>query len=579
MKRAAWITVSAFVLAGLVWAAVEIASPRRELAPLFPDGALLYLETRDFHGLLHDWDASEQKRAWIAGDNYAAFSRSRLFERLSQAQNEFSTAASIPADSTLLASVAGTESALALYDIGNLEFVYITRMSQAQAEATPLWHLHDKFELRAEGPAQFYVRKDQQSNRTAAFALRDGWLILATRADLVAGVLDRMANANMRSLSGEAWYVDALKQAAGPAQDLRMVLNLEKIVPSPYFRSYWVQRNITEMSQYRAALCDLRRGTDAYVEQRVLLRKSGLGTDTSGDVQPLLSLVPADAVFASAQASPSPAHILAELREDVLDLRTASVRTVSSAPASVAMENTGSANAFEERIDIAPILAASSDPYQPLATLLEAARPGAMLLVYQTRAMPGEMFIHIDQAVVLEAAAWQQNDVEKAVTAALRPVLTAAQLGVGWTAHASPSGAYSSLDGPVPLALAVRGNRLFLSTSESLLQSLLSAKHTPTTSSTGGLTYAALFRHSSAEQKNFRTLVQRLDSASHNGGARSVVESDGASVSTDGQTPSFFSGNIANLSRMFSSVARESIEERDEGAQVRQTVRYEWRRP
>jgi hypothetical protein len=38
-----------------------------------------------------------------------------------------------------------------------------------------------------------------------------------------------------------------------------MTLNLAAIVRSPYFRSYWVQQNITEMKQYTAALSDLYR--------------------------------------------------------------------------------------------------------------------------------------------------------------------------------------------------------------------------------------------------------------------------------------------------------------------------------
>jgi hypothetical protein len=46
-----------------------------------------------------------------------------------------------------------------------------------------------------------------------------------------------------------------------------------------------------------------------------------------------------------------------------------------------------------------------------------------------------------------------------------------------------------------------------------------------------------------------------------------------------GQAPPFFSGNVASLSSMFANVARESIEESDQGAQVTQTVIYQWQRP
>jgi hypothetical protein len=167
MKRIAWIGAAAACSAAL-WLIAQVQTPQPGPASLMPDGALLYLEANNFHSLLHEWDASQAKRAWLAGDDYAGFSRSRLFQRLSQAQDEFSTTATVPTDANMLGSVAGGESALALYDIGNLQFVYVTRMEEAKAEATPLWLARDKFEQRAEGAARFYLREDPQSNRTAA---------------------------------------------------------------------------------------------------------------------------------------------------------------------------------------------------------------------------------------------------------------------------------------------------------------------------------------------------------------------------------------------------------------------------
>jgi hypothetical protein len=53
-----------------------------------------------------------------------------------------------------------------------------------------------------------------------------------------------------------------------------MVLNLEKIVPSPYFRSYWVQQNITDLKSYAAAVSDMFRSGSEYREERVLLKKA-----------------------------------------------------------------------------------------------------------------------------------------------------------------------------------------------------------------------------------------------------------------------------------------------------------------
>jgi len=90
MKRRLWISIAALLLGcGAVFAvgALEQAiKPKHELPSLLPEGALLSIEARDFSLLLRDWNSSEEKRAWLSSDNHAAFSNSRLFERLSQAQ-------------------------------------------------------------------------------------------------------------------------------------------------------------------------------------------------------------------------------------------------------------------------------------------------------------------------------------------------------------------------------------------------------------------------------------------------------------------------------------------------------------
>jgi len=124
----------------------------------------------------------------------------------------------------------------------------------------------------------------------------------------------------------------------------------------------------------------------------------------------------------------------------------------------------------------------------------------------------------------------------------------------------------------VPLYMTRQENQLFLANSEPLLDAMLSRRKLPPSSQSGPITYGAVFQHTPREQQTFRRLVERLDSAGHS-------PSNPDPGPTDGQSPAFFSGNIASLSRMFATVDRETVSERDEGAQVTQTVLYYWRRP
>jgi hypothetical protein len=351
-------------------------------------------------------------------------------------------------------------------------------------------------------------------------------------------------------------------------------LNLEKIVPSPYFRSYWVQRNITEMKQYRAALCDLERGDKEYRESRVLLRVPGSAAQASGDVAPLLALAPADAAFASAQASPGADAVTGALREGVLDPRVQQVAGEATAAPAVQFENAGTASDLEQRIDVAPVLVNEADPYSELRQLLRSSDLTGLLQVYRTQSSPNGMFVGIQRGIVVQSAsAWKETAVEDALSATLRRGLTASQLGIGWSQVAVERGTAWKLDGSIPLLMAVRTNRLYVANSEALLSAMLSRGTGLEASASEGITYEADFVHDARERQAFANLAGRLDAAGH--GSRSAGNAD-TDTGTDGQVPAFFSGNVGSLSQMWSRVARERVTEKDQGAFVSQTVVYEW---
>lgn len=575
MRSHVWRLVPGFLLFAVAVFALVVTQPAAPPAPssLLPDGALLYLQAKDFHSLLDQWNQSPEKRSWLTSDNYAVFSQSRLFGRLSQAQDEFSVAAGIPVGSNLLETVAGKESALGLYDIGNLEFVYLTRISQASIEATPLWQTRAKFEQRSEAGTPFYVRVDPQSRRVAAFAAKDGWLILGTREDLVAGVLDRLNGAASRSLADEPWFAATLRQAPAQPGDLRMVLNLTKIVPSPYFRSYWIQQNITRMRQYASAVSDLYCTSPAWREERVLLRTPAASAPApSSDVSGLIALVPPGTAFWSAKATPDVPGLMNSLPDGLLDPQPASAAGIASAPSTPVAENAGSAADFETRIDQAPVLQPETHPWQALQSVVAATQPTGLLTIYAIGAARNGVFLPIRRAMVVSAAQnWNDASARDAIAQALRPELTVGSLGVGWHKLSGPGGDSFALDGQVSLFAAVRGRRLFLANNSDLLQQLLANDgKSAVAPASAGITYAAAFDHSPARQTTFRTLTGLLDRAGNSG------SQDNGGPPAAGQPLAFFSGNMASLGRVFADVSQESIQERDRGATVTQTLRYLW---
>ena len=175
MKRILIISFVALAFVGIGWAGYRaVSAPDVALSKFVPAGPLLYLEAQDFSSLLSDWKSSSPKKQWIKSDNYEVFSRSRLFLRLQGASEQFAAAAGIPPDMDLLSQVAGQRSTVAIYDIGKLEFLYITYLPPAKSMQSSLYQSRAKFEPRNASGIDFYVRRDPQSERDVLDRRRPG---------------------------------------------------------------------------------------------------------------------------------------------------------------------------------------------------------------------------------------------------------------------------------------------------------------------------------------------------------------------------------------------------------------------
>lgn len=542
----------------------SLANEQSSLARYVPSGALLYLEARDFSTLLSEWNNSSEKAQWLRSADYEVFSRSRLFSRLQQASQEFTVAAGLPPDMNLVSQVAGSQSAVALYDIGKLQFLYITKLDSSKAGQSALLQSRSKFETRSAGGVMFYYRQDAKSGREVAFAVTNGYLLLATREDLMVGSLDLLAGSKAPSITQDEWWSRAVDAASQPG-NLRMVLNMGKIVPSPYFRSYWIQQNITAMKAYSAAISDLYLSGAEYREQRVLLKKtmSAAGSPTDmGDqgAAELERLVPADAGVYQIQASPSAASCLKLLGTKLLAPHTGPGVASNIAPqVELSSGATGAADDLETRIDqLPPEAPAQAAQPDSLRALLQGNPMQAVLSFERTDLAPDGVFVRLRTGVVLLGNSdWNPSAALSAVAAFVRPMLTASALGVTW----KPRAGYEELDGLWTLSAALRGKYLFLSDDPGLLDEMLSKLNEKPAAPPA--VFIAGFNHS-GERTRFALLTSMLD-------GQSVAWSRDS-----GRAPSFFSENIVSLSSVFSGLSSEKVVVRDAGDKVLQTVTYQW---
>jgi hypothetical protein len=536
------------------------AAPTHALDQMMPEGSLLYIEAKDFSGLLKDWNGSPERAQWLKSDDYRVFSNSRLFLRLGQASDQFAVAAGLPPNMKFLMDAAGKESALSVYNIGNLEFLYITRLSSGDFMQSPLWQSRSKFQPRTAGGKPFYARKDEESKRVVAFAIADNYLILGTREDLVAGALELMSGNKGRTLSDEGWYTQARAAAAATPGDLRMVMNMEKIAVTPHFRTYWVQQNITEMQSYSSAISDLYREGATYREERVILPKKQFDetvlAQSTQAATALLAAVPKDQGFY--QVGPTDAkNTLAVLEQKILAPRFAAAHAEQMAPqVQVTGGQTGASTDLETRIDVEPASRSTLNPSASLQQQLEKAGPQAVMVVQRTSINGDGVLMKIPTVAAITATAdWDGPSVQSAMQEMLAPGLTAARLGLQWR-EVKEAGGYYELDGLSPMQIAVRGKILYVANDAGLLNSVLQTKNQPLSQPS---IYAAGFSHS-RERKNFYKFTR-------------LVDQPWASRETE---PQFFSRNMASFSRAFASLDSEEIVTRQTKDRIQQTVTYHW---
>jgi len=559
-RRVAWTLIGAMLATAGALLQTPAQAPRQTaVTALLPAGATLVLQAKDLASLVGDWNTSAEKTKWLASANYQAFARSRLFLRLEEAYAGFRAAAGVPPDMALVSDVAGTESALALYDIGKLELLYVTRLPSAKAMENALWRTRASYEPREAAGTPFHVRVDPVSKRVVAFGARDQYLLLATREDLLAGALTLIGGQGGPPVETEGWFARSVGAAGAPG-DLRLVANLETLVKEPHFRSYWVQGNVAELKQYSSFVSDLVRTPAEIREERVLLRgedrPAAANAPALGDI---VRLVPDTAGLYRAWMAPAAEQATTLVFEKVIATSGATAPRDRTAPrAGVAAAVTGSEGDLESRID-EEARAPRPTTYQTAAIerLVGGEALTALLHVEGTRAGTDGVFVDRGSVIVLARRAdWPQGAAREAVQTLVEPVWTKGHLGMRWIDARAGTQAFSQLEGLERVAVTERGHLLFVASDPDLLAAVLDATSRPAVALDGA--YAAGFRHA-LERDRFGSVMRFIDHAS---------------AGAENREPLFFSENLASLSATLSRVDSAFFIVRDRGSTVSQTMIY-----
>jgi hypothetical protein len=532
IRRFLWLVP---VLAAAFWMVAQNLTPPPSPLPFFPPGAMLTLESRDLGQLLREWNASQVKKDWLASDAYRKFAVSRLALRLDEARQEFAGAAKVPIDIAFVEQAAGDRAALAIYNPGDLELLFVTRTTEARFAPSLLGSLRASLSPRQAGGNPYFVATSPGSNRAVAFALRGEWLIVGTTESLVAQFLERLAANNPAGLAAEDWFTRAA-QAAGPAGELRMAANFDALLASPHFRSYWLHRNRSDLAPYSASISDLDRSAAAWTERRILLRKEPATPPAVNPAlwEPILRPVPATAGLYRAWLAPDPNYAAALLVQKFFDPTPGSGPVSRHAPLLSEGGEAGEENAWEDSIDAEPFVPGDARPHSSaLAAYFARAQLTGLTHIQGTRDEPGNVWIVQDTGLVLTRNGnWNLAELQSEL----------ARLG------------------PTVPQLAADGNRLLLANSPALLTAMRAGAANP--APPAGARFAALFRHT-PERPRFTRWMARIGQPSYTPQAQG-----------EQREPEFLGDVAGSLSHALRGVAEQAVATAETPDRLMQTITY-----
>ena len=561
MKRPGTILVGLFICGAIVagaWAVAQVSAVPPTLSKWMPGGALLYLESSDFGTQLRDWDRSEVQARWLASKNHEQFLTTRLALKLQDVYQEFSGAAGFAPDLTALETFAGADSALAVYDIGRLDLVYVSKLPAAQLAQNALTRARGGYETRSVAGQSYSVR--QSGSRTAAFAVVGEYVVVSTREDLLTETLALIQGSNTAtSLNDETWYQDAVRAMGSDASNrvaLRLVMDLPNVIKTPYFRSYWIQKNTAELRGFSALLSQLVRSGNALQEDRVLIRSAEAPAvaHDSGTVE-LQRFIPDGVGLFRLWDTGSADFAMGLVREKFFASGQSGFTERRFAPVVSLDGSAGVEGDFQTRIDEAPKPSlAGALMLDPLKALVESAGIQAVLQLESTLPTDDTTFVRTDAALALRASRpWNAAGVQAAITAAAASYQTVNGIGLQWRNVTSGDRTLSQWNGLIPLTIYVDGQTLWIGRTPDLLGSALS--HSATTAP---LPAAYLARY-----------VHRTELAPYLKIMRMLDLSDQANYSA------FFSDNIGSLASTLDVIQSLSVKTNETGLVQRQVIRYE----
>jgi hypothetical protein len=611
------VSIVAFACIGVAFIAFARTGhkPRGEygLAADLPRGAFVYAQFSNLPALLDQWDRSQLKERYLKSTNYRQLQHRHLMLKLISRLEEFNNALGFQIDATTITGAADTGAAVAVYDIGQLDLVFIAPLSEEKIALTQFFSNKDQFEeAETPGGAVYYrqtVEADHgRQKQVLAFTTISGRFILASNENLLLRTIANIDRQNAKDSLADDPAFKSLSQKLKP-HFVTVWVDQTKLNGDYYFKHYWLQ-NMDQLKGIRAGIFDLEQQKGRWIERREFLTT---GKDhpiippiPAAELRRLYSMVPEDVPLVRIKAlAGSPALPAALLRETLFDnapTETGQAReswswrsysaddfyTDDSYDGEWSYDRYAYLDRRYDSVIDDPYDARVSEPEEPggnpaaitlehrfstkVQAALASARPSMAVLATRPHATHGPLFVEFRKAAIIHlqiAGNLRRDLLENAIALAAQGRLTVAGRGSepAWENRNEGEHAWRQLRLPMlgwEICYAINGRELIVANSGELLKTVLDS--------------AANKRslEISADPTNDLTIVRFDQRKSAFDDIMKTLDTDGTQPQADSTqiSEAFFSGNISSLLDVASDLNRVEITRRNSSNGMHEEIHF-----
>ena len=569
MKIKFLIVVFAIVAAALI-AFSQIKNEPFAPAGDFPRGALVYAQINDLPAFVKFWNESKFKDKYLASENFKEFQNRHLGRKLASRWAEFNAASGFPIDLETAASLTETRAAIAVYDIGKLEFVFITPVSSEVFAATKFFQNRSKFAEETLDDGTIVYRAAVEADRgrqrqELIFANAGGRFVLATSEKLLAQTLNNIKGGHGKNrLSDEP----AFAELSGKIEPHNIVvwINQSALNDDYYFNRYWLMSEIRELANIRAGIFDFEIQEKKIIERRkfTLDKKVVIPAFNNAQAAELLSFTPENIPFYRLRSA-TPATIDEAVENTIFSRRKDVEKPAENhrdyySPfddydgySGDDYDNlSGKFDEFINETDEAETIE-SGVAETNFSSLLKSPATRRILAFSEPKVLPAPLFARFDRAAVFDLAAPDEFDRQAFETEIVRrlaaqTMISAPEAKLNWETKTENDSLRRVLKLPatgIEVCYAMRDKQLILTNDEEFLRKITSQKNP-------------------VEMADYETPMTALTVVNLNQ-KKEAFDSIFAELSKNEAADDFFTGNVESLLDSISEVGVIEIRENYSG--------------